>query len=146
MLGHGIFFHQAAQSAFQAWRKMWCKVPEQTWGRQQSQRIRNGVNNKHHGEIQNIGQAHATLAIKCLLSAPALFCSHLCCLQSKQSDVSIFFKFKDTESLSALLTSSEWENKPAWALTASLLTSVMQNILLQMHILLGVPSIHPDKK
>lgn len=79
----------------------------------------NGVSKRHHGEIQNVGQAHTALAIKCLPSAPESLCSHPCFLQPEQCNISISFKFKDTESLSALLTSTEWENKPARALTAS---------------------------
>lgn len=73
----------------------------------------NRWNKGDHGEIWNVGQVHSTLAIKCLPSASASFCSHPCSLHSEQCDISIFFKFKDTESLSAPLTSTEWENKPA---------------------------------
>lgn len=73
----------------------------------------NRWNKGDHREIRNVGQAHSALAIKCLLSASASFCSHPCSLHSEQCDISIFFKFKDTESLSAPLASTEWENKPA---------------------------------
>lgn len=67
----------------------------------------NGWNKRDRGEIQNVGQAHSALGIKCLPSATASFRSHPCSLHSEQCNVSIFFKFKDTKSLSAPLTSTE---------------------------------------
>lgn len=67
----------------------------------------NGWNKRDGGEIQNVGQAHSALAIKCLPSAAASFCSHPCSLHSEQCNVSIFFKFKDTKSLSVPLASTE---------------------------------------
>lgn len=45
-----------------------------------------------------------------------------------------------------LTLSIGYDNKPACALTESYHMSVMQNVLLQMHILLGMTSIPTDMK
>lgn len=58
----------------------------------------NERNKRDHDEIQNVGQAYSALAIKCLPSAAASFCSYPLPLHSEQYNTSIFFKFKDTKS------------------------------------------------